>query len=71
MENSESFKKLSIHEFHSYVMRSYEVGIIDKRLMIYKLDNIHTFTNNLDEIYIHASDIANLEKYEEELRNSN
>jgi|TARA_R110000796_G_scaffold3782_8_gene14563 hypothetical protein len=52
-------------------MRSYEVGIIDKRLMIYKLDNIHTFTNNLDEIYIHASDIANLEKYEEELRNSN
>ena len=71
MENSDAFKKLSIHEFHSYIMRSYEVGIIDERMMKYKLDNVNTFTNNRDEIYIHASDIVNLEIHEQEFRNSN
>jgi len=52
-------------------MRSYEVGIIDERMMKYKLDNVNTFTNNRDEIYIHASDIVNLEIHEQEFRNSN
>lgn len=60
MENTDSFKAMTIHEYHSYVVRCFDCGLIDERKKKFRLENVNTFVNNNGLIYIHTHDIQQL-----------
>lgn len=64
MEETETYKALTVHEFHSFVMRQFNVGILDERTKNFRLEQYHTFVNAEGNIYIHISEFEKLEMYE-------
>lgn len=65
MEDTETFKPLTIHEYHSYVTRCFEHGLIDERKYKFRLENVNTFTNTRGEIYVHVDDLNQLRNAED------
>tara|TARA_B100001094_G_C17605862_1_gene518808 strand:- start:321 stop:527 length:207 start_codon:yes stop_codon:yes gene_type:complete len=61
---SVSYKALTVHEFHSFIMRQYEAGIIDENKKDFRLSQYHTFVNPEGKIYVHVSELNKLEQHE-------
>ena len=62
--DTSTYRALTVHEFHSLVMRQFNVVILDERTKNFRLDQYHTFVNSEGKIYIHVSEFEKLEKYE-------
>ena len=65
-----TFKALTVHEFHSFVMRQFDVGLLDERTKNFRLEQYHTFVNAEGLIYIHVSEFDRLDKYENKSQNT-
>tara|TARA_R110001606_G_scaffold373932_1_gene531486 strand:- start:618 stop:824 length:207 start_codon:yes stop_codon:yes gene_type:complete len=57
---SETYKPMTVHEFHSHVQRLFDVGLIDERIRDYRLNQYHTYVNSQGMIYVHISEINEL-----------
>lgn len=55
---------MTILEFHSHVQRRYDAGLITKNSRDYQLEQYNNYVNLDGKVYVHVSEILELEKHE-------
>lgn len=61
---NETYKPMTILEFHSHVQRRYDAGLITKNSRDYQLEQYNNYVNLDGKVYVHVSEIHELEKHE-------